>query len=197
MSEKIPYAAAKETVLKFVSLPRPVRYLPVVFLGSVFLTIASAAQAWMSCFRIEEYPPVSDPLIRERIEAHLQAFPAFKNHQMRELDRIVNFVIVSQDEDECRKAFRCRDQLLLDVRDGAVKDVFVFRGTGTIWVLGSPPAVPSEPLHDDYSLKSFETDSSTYIDVRLPRRDGPVWIDVGSLDETQIRQRLCGAWKYK
>lgn len=34
-------------------------------------------------------------------------------------------------------------------------------------VLGSPLPVPSEPLHDDYSLKSFETGSSTYIDVRL------------------------------
>jgi hypothetical protein len=93
-----------------------------------------------------------------------QAFPAFKNYQMRELDRIV--VIVSQDEDECRKTFRCY-HLLLDVRNGAVKDVFFFRGTGTVRVLGSPLAVPSEPLHDDYSLKSFETGSSTYIDVRL------------------------------
>jgi hypothetical protein len=193
---KKSYAAAKETVLKFASLPKLVRCLPVILLASVFVTIASVAQAWMSCWRIEEYPPVSNPLIRERIEAYLQALPAFKNYQMRELDRIVSFVIVSQDEDECRKTFRCH-HLLLDVRNGAVKDVFVFRGTGTVWVLGSPLAVPSEPLHDDYSLKSFETDSGTYIDVRLPRQGGPVWIDVGSLDETKMRQGLCGAWKYK
>jgi len=47
--------------LKFASQQKLVRCLPVIFLASVFVTIASVAQAWMSCGRVENYRPVSDP----------------------------------------------------------------------------------------------------------------------------------------
>jgi hypothetical protein len=184
--------AVKETGLKFAPQPKLVRNLWAIFLASVFAAIATTAQAWMSCGRIEQYEPVSNPQIRQQIEAHVQALPAFKNRQIREIDS--SFAIVSQDEDECRKVFRCH-HLLLDVRDGAIKDVFAFRGTGTVLLLGSPIAVWSEPLHDDYSLRSFETEDFAYISVRLPRWGGPVWVDLP--DDTKMLQKLCGAYKYK
>jgi len=182
------------SVLNFVSLRKPVRCLPVISLAAVFLTIVPVAQASMSCRRVENYDPVSDSLIMQQIETHLQSMPAFKNRQIRQMNS--RFAIAWQDEEECRKVFRCH-YLLLDVRDNAVKDVFAFRGTGTVWTLGSPIAVWSDPLHDDYSLKAFESDSYDYLEVRLPRRGGPVWIGGSTPEDTKMLQKLCGAYKYK
>jgi len=177
--------------LKFASQQKLVRYLPVIFLASVLVTIASVAQAWMSCGRVEKYQPVSDPLIMERIEARLQALPAFKNRQIREING--NFAIAWQDEDECRRLFRCH-YLLLDVRNNTVKDVLTFRGTGTFWVLGSPIAAWSASLDDDYSLRAFETEHFAFIVVRLPTWGGPVWVDLP--DDTNALQRSCGTYTY-
>jgi hypothetical protein len=179
-------------VLKFASLLNLVRLLPVVWLASVLVMIASVAQAWQSCERVEQYEPVSDPLIRQKIEAHVQATPAFKNRQIRKIHG--HFAIVWQDEEECRKVFRCH-YLLLDLRDNAVKDVFAFRGTGTVWTLGSPVAVWSEPLRDDYSYRGFETEDFVFLLVQLPRWSGPVWVDAPT--DTKMLADLCGAYKYK
>jgi alkanesulfonate monooxygenase SsuD/methylene tetrahydromethanopterin reductase-like flavin-dependent oxidoreductase (luciferase family) len=182
-------------VLKFAALLlKLVRCVPVVSLASVLVTIASTAQAWMTCRDIQQYEPVSDPLIREQVQARVQSLPAFKNNQIREINS--RFVIVSQDEDECRKVFRCY-HLLLDVRNSAIKNVFAFRGTGTVWIMLSPIAVGSDPLHDEYSSMAFETSEYDYIAVRLPRRDGPVWIGGSSPDDLKITQQLCGPHKYK
>jgi hypothetical protein len=58
------------------SLQKMVRFLPVIFIVSGFLTVASIAHASMTCAWIDEFPVVSDPLAREQLEAHVRALPA-------------------------------------------------------------------------------------------------------------------------
>ena len=152
----------------------------------------SGADALMYCERAAEYPPVSDPVVTSRIEERLQAIPAMKNHQIRSIDD--RFVIAWQDEDECRKAFRCL-HLLLDLRNGDARVVFAFVGTGTIWRLGSPVDQRSNPLNDNYALKAFETDEFNYVQVGLPRHSGPVWIGAALGSNTALK--ACEELKYK
>ena len=176
-------------------MARPVRYLRVICLASMLVTNASLARAGATCERVETYRPVSNPLIVEQIEARLSAMPSFKNHQIREIDR--NFAIAWQDEDECRKLFRCH-YLLMDTRNSSVKDVLTFRGTGTVYWMYSPVAVWSIPLNDDYSMMFFETSEFNYLTVRLPRlRGGPVWVNAASPHATSTFPKMCAALKYK
>jgi hypothetical protein len=171
------------------SLPKMVRFLPVIFIVSGFLTVASIAHASMTCTWIDEFPVVSDPLAREQLEAHVRALPGLKDYQIRQIDS--RFFIVS-DEGKCKEASRCYHRLL-DLRNGVVKNVLVFRGAGRVWMMLSPTAVWLEPLEDDYSNMAFATPENVYITVQLPRRSNTVLVDASPLEETKMLQRLCGA----
>ena len=178
--------------MKLASLLQPLRGLRVVFLASMFAAITSAADALMYCDRASEYRPVSDPVVTRRIEERLQAIPVMKNHQVRRIDG--QFAIAWQDEDECRKRFRCY-HLLLDIRNDAATVVFAYQGTGTIWVLGSALNTLSDLLDDDYTMTAFETDDFNFIEVRLPRFLGPVWVGAAPSDDKTLK--ACAYRKYE
>lgn len=177
--------------MKLASLLMPLRSR-VVFLASMLAATTSTADALMYCDRASEYRPISDPVVTRRIEERLQAIPAMKHHQVRRIDG--QFAIAWQDEDECRKLFRCY-HLLLDIRNDAATVVFAYRGTGTIWVLGSANNTLSDLLDDDYSNSAFETDDFNYVVVRLPRFLGPVW--VGTLPSDNKSMKACARRKYE
>jgi hypothetical protein len=181
----------EEAPLKLASL-LPLRGLRVVFLAWMLAGITSGADALMYCDRASEYPPISDPILTRRIEERLQAIPAMKNHQIRKIDG--QFAIAWQDEEECRKLLRCY-HLLLDIRNDEARVIFAFRGTGTIWVLGSALNTLSDLLDDDYSINAFETDDFNYVEVRLPRFLGPVW--VGALPSDNKTMKACARRKYE
>lgn len=178
--------------MRLVSLRKPLRRPCILIFAVLFAATTSGAEAFMYCERAAEYPPVSDPVVARRIEERLQAIPAMKNHRIGKMDG--QFAIAWQDEEECRKLFRCY-HLLLDIRNDEARPVFAFRGTGTIWALGSPLAVWSDPLDDDYSLQAFETDDLSYIEVRLPRFLGPVW--VGAISAESKTMKACAYRKYR
>jgi len=182
----------EEAQLKRISLLKSLLYLRVILLASMLVATTSSADAFMYCQRAREYPIISDPLVVRRIEERLQAIPAMKNHQTRSIDS--RFAIAWQDEDECRKFFRCH-HLLLDLRNDEARVVFAFLGTGTIWLLGSPVTQRSNPLNDDYSLRAFETDEFNYVQVGLPSHLGPVWI--GAASESDMTLKACEGHKYK
>jgi len=182
----------EEVPLKLVSLRRPLRSPRILTFVVLFAATTSGAEAFMYCDRAAAYPPVSDPVATRSIEARLQSIPAMKNHQIRSVDR--QFAIAWQDEDECRKAFRCH-HLLLDLRNGDARVVFAFLGTGTIWRLGSPIDQRSNPLNDNYALRAFETDEFNYVQVGLPRALGPVWI--GAALGSDMALKACKELKYQ
>lgn len=180
----------EEVSLKLVS--PPLRYLRVIFLALMLAATTSGADAFMSCNRAAEYEPISDPVVTRRIEERLQAIPVMKNHQVRRIDG--QFAIAWQDEDECRKRFRCH-HLLLDIRNDEARVVFAYRGTGTIWALASPLSERSDQLGDRYTLEAFETDDFNYVKVRLPRFRGPVLVGAISSDDNTMR--ACANRKYE
>lgn len=175
--------------MKLGSLPKMVRYLRAIFIASVFTTAASMAHASMTCTWIDEFPVVSKSPIREQLEMHVRALPALKDYQIRQINS--RFFIVS-DEGKCKETSRCYHRLL-DLRNGVVKDVLVFRGAGRVWMMLSPTAVWLEPLQDDYSNMAFATPENAYITVQLPIWGDTVLIDASPLEETKMFQRLCGA----
>jgi len=156
---------------------------------SVLVAIISSAQATMSCTRVEQFPIVSDPLIQEQLKVHLKALPRFQKSEVRQINS--RFFVVISDDSECGTESRCYHQLL-DIANGAVKDVFAFRGTGMVWMLHSPVAVWSEFFRDDYSTMAFQTPDNTYIQVQLPRFGNTVLVTAPSSEETRMLQRLCG-----
>jgi hypothetical protein len=176
--------------LKLASLLKPSRYPRVVLFALMFVATPSIADASTYCLRARELPPISDPQVKGRIEERLQAIPVMKNHQVRVLE--AGFAIAWQDEEECRRSFRCY-HLLLDIRDGAATIVFAYRGSGTIWELGTPPSTWSDSLQDHYSLKAFETDDSNWVQVQTPRLLGPVW--VGAIPSDDKNRWSCGHLK--
>jgi hypothetical protein len=178
--------------LKLTSLLRPGRSPLIVVVALMLAATTSDADAFMYCDRASDYPAVSDPVATRRIEARLQSIPAMKNHQIRSVGS--QFAIAWQDEDECRKAFRC-NHLLLDLRNDDARVVFTLVGTGTIWRLGSPVDQRSNPLNDNYALKAFETDEFNYIQVGLPSHSGPVWI--GAALGSNMTLKACEEIKYK
>jgi hypothetical protein len=143
----------------------------------------------MTCTRIEQFPVVSDLLIQEQIQAHLKTFPRFQKSRIRQINS--RFFVAISDDGECDKASRCYHQLL-DIKNGAIKDVFAFRSTGMVWILLSPVAAWSEFFQDDYSAMAFETPDTAYLQVLLPRLGDTVLVNSVSPEETKILQRLCG-----
>ena len=172
--------------MKRASLRKALRYSRAVL--PALMLAATSADASSYCMRARELPPISDPQIKGRLEERLRTIPVMKNHQVREVAD--GFAIAWQEEEECTKLFRCY-HLLLDIRDGATTVVFAYRGSGTIWKLGTPLFAWSDPLQDNYSLKAFETENSNWVEVRTPRLLGPVW--VGAMPSGELRS--CGYLK--
>jgi hypothetical protein len=174
--------------MKFVSLPKMFRYLSIAFLMSGFMTIASLAHASMICTWVDEFPVVSDPSAQERLEAHVRALPGLKNYEIRDIDG--RFFIVLADDGYCKEIPRC-DNRLLDLRNGVVKDVFAFRGTGKVWRLMSPLTIWLERLQDEYSFRAFATTENTFIGVQLPRFRDTVFIDAPSPEQMKVLRAAC------
>jgi hypothetical protein len=172
-----------------------VRYLPVIFIVSAFATIASVAQASMTCARFDEFSAVSDPSIREQLETHVRALPGLKNHKIRSLDG--RFFIVTSEGRFCKDIPRCEHRLL-DLRNSVVRDVFAFRGTGTTWILGTPPSVWVEDLQDEYSAWAFVTTEYTFILRKLCAllpRPGALMHVIVRLVRKCVSKRLLRAWE--
>jgi hypothetical protein len=176
--------------MKLGSLPKTVRYLSVIFVASCFATAASIAHASMTCWRLEDLPVVSDPLVREQLEIHVSALPGLKNYEIRDIDG--RFSMVLSDDGFC-KEIPCCDQRLLDSRNGLVKDVFGFRGTGRVWRLLSPLGYWREQFQDEYSIWAFATTDNTFIGVQLPRFRDTVFIDAPTPEQTKWLGAVCDA----
>jgi hypothetical protein len=176
----------EEVRLKIASLLKPLRYL------ALMLVVTSSADASQYCWRAKQLPPISDPMVKGRIEQRLQAIPVMKNHQVGLLSS--SFALAWQDEEQCAKTFRCY-HLLLDIRNGTATIVFAYQGSGTIYQLGTPPFAWSDPLQDYYSLLAFETDDSNWVEVRTPRLPGPVWVGAKPSDDRNMTS--CGFIKHE
>jgi hypothetical protein len=171
--------------MKLASLPKMIRRLSAVLIVSGLATVASLAHASMTCTRFDEFPVVSDPSIREQLETHVRALPGLKNHKIRSLDG--RFFIVTADGGFCKDIPRCEHRLL-DLRNGVVRDVFAFRGTGTTWRLWSPLSAWVEDLQDEYSAWAFVTTEYTFIRVDLPRSGDMIVIDSPGPEEMKTLQ---------
>jgi len=176
--------------LRFAPLRMLIRYLPVIFIVPIFVTTASIVQASMTCTRIDDFPFVSDPLIQKQLEAHVETLPGLGVYQIRQIDS--RFFIISSEDEKCKETSLCYYRLL-DLRNGAVKDVFAFQGTGRVWMILSPTATRWELLQDDYSDFAFETRDNTYLGLKLPSRGNTVFVVPQSPDDTKMFQRICGA----
>jgi hypothetical protein len=180
----------REVALKFASLLKMLRYLQIIFIASGTVTVASIAHASMTCMRIDEFPVASDPLAREQLEAHVRALPGLKKYEIRDIDG--RFFMVLADDGYCKEIPRCVHRLL-DLRNGSVKDVFAFRGTGRAWRLMSPITIWLELLQDEYSTWAFATTDNTFIGVQLPRFRDTVVIDSPPPGQTKWLQAACDA----
>lgn len=181
----------EEIDLERAAMTKLVRYLRVVLLALILASTAPGVEASQYCLRARELPPVSDPQIKGRIEERLQTVPVMKNHQIGALTN--RFAIAWQDEEDCRRSFRCF-HFLLDIRDGAATIVFAYRGSGSIHELGTPPHEWSDQLQDYYTLRAFETDDSNWIEVRTPRLSGPIRLGAIRSDDKNLRS--CGYLKH-
>jgi hypothetical protein len=175
----------------FLPLAKLVRCLLAISIASGSATAASIARASMTCIPFDEFPAVSDPSIRDQLETHVRGLPGLKNPRIRSLDR--RFFIVTAEGRFCKDIPRCEHRLL-DLRNGVVRDVFAFRGTGITWVLGSPQGLWMEDLQDEYSFWAFVTTEHTFISVDLPRSGDMVVIDSPG-PETLKTLQVCAHWK--
>jgi hypothetical protein len=182
--------AARETVLKHASLLKLVRYLSVIFSVSVCVTTTSFVHARMTCTNVAKFPAVSDPLIHEQLQAHAKTLPGLGSFRIGEISS--RFFIVSSEDEKCKEASSCYYRLL-DLRNGAVKDVFAFQGSGKILMILSPVALWSELLQDDYSEMEFETRENTYLTIKLPSLGNTVLVVPESPEEIKMVRRICGA----
>jgi hypothetical protein len=185
------YNAVKETVLKFAPLRMLVRYLPVIFVVPIFVTTASIVQASMICMRVDKFSVVSNPAIQQQLQAHVKTLPGLTNYEIRPINS--RFFIVSSENEKCKESSSCYYRLL-DLRNGVVKDVFAFQGSGKVLMIASPEAVWSEPLQDEYSAMAFETRENTYLEIRLPRLGNTVFLLPLSPEEIRMDQRICGGY---
>jgi hypothetical protein len=176
--------------MKLGSLPKLARYLSVIFVASGFATAASIAEASMTCMQIDKFPVVPDSPVLEKLETHVKALPGLKDYQIKDIDG--RFFIVLADDGFCKETPRCYHQLL-DTRNGLVKDVFAFRGTGRVWTLLSPTSMWLERLQDEYSAMAFATTENTFISVQLPRFRDTVLIESPSPERTKWLQAVCDA----
>jgi hypothetical protein len=99
------------------------------------------------------------------LETHVRALPGLKNYEIRLLQD--PYFLVQGEGKFCKDIPRCEHRLL-ELRDGVVRNVFAFEGTGMVWQLWSPLSVWVENLEDNYSVLAFETTENTYIHVELP-----------------------------
>jgi hypothetical protein len=169
-------------------LPKTIRHLPAILMAACFATIASVARASMICTWIEDFPLVSNPTIEGWLEAHVKALPGIKNYQIRDIDG--RFFMVLADDGFCKEIPRCYHQLL-DTRNGVVRDVFSFRGTGKAWRLMSPTSIWLEQLQDEYSIRAFATTDDTFIGVQLPRFRDTILIDAPSPEQMKTLRAAC------
>jgi hypothetical protein len=79
----------------------------------------------------------------------------------------------------------------LELRDGVVRNVFAFRGTGAVWRLLSPLGAWLEELQDDYSAWAFEAIDDTFIRVDLPRHGDMIVILPPTPKETNWYKFTC------
>jgi hypothetical protein len=152
--------------MKVMSLPRKVDYFIAVFATAFCLVTVSAANATMTCTWLDEFPVISDPSIQQKLEAHVRALPGLKNYKIRLLQG--RYFLVQAEGKFCKDVPHC-EYRLLELRDGVVRNIFAFEGTGMIWREWSPLSFRVENLEDDYSAWAFETTEDTYIRVDLPR----------------------------
>ena len=105
-------------------------------------------------------------MAKGQLEAHVKALPGLKNYEIRGLEW--HYFMVHAEGKFCKEVPRCEHRLL-ELRDGVVRNVFAFRGTGALWKLLSPLGGWLDQLQDDYSAWAFETTESTFIRLDLPR----------------------------
>ena len=138
--------------------------------------------------RIDEFPAVPDSPILEKLEAHVKALPGLKDYLIKDING--RFFIVLADDGYCKETPRCYHQLL-DTRNGVVRDVFAFRGTGRLWALLSPMGYWLERMQDEYSIWAFATTDNTFIGVQLPRFRDTIVIDSPPPEQTKWLRSVC------
>lgn len=169
----------------------PRRYLSVAFVTASLVSSASIAHATMTCWRFDELDRVSDLSAQEKLETHAKALPGLEKPEIRHLEG--HYFMVQGAGKFCKEVLRCEHRLL-DLRDGVVRNVFAFRGTGMIWVLLSPIGAWIDYLQDDYSTWAFETTENTYVRVDLPKfRDMVVISSPGPVEMKTLR--VCDGFK--
>jgi hypothetical protein len=154
-----------EIAMTWTPLPNRARCLQVTLAVLVYLTSASVAHATMTCTWFDELSSVLDPSSKEPLEAHVRTLPGLKNYEIRFLQD--HYFLVQAEGKFCKDIPRCEHRLL-ELRDGVVRNVFAFEGTGMVWRLWSPLRFLVENLEDYYAAWAFKTTESTYIRVDLP-----------------------------
>ena len=183
--------------MKFATLLKLVRYLPVIFIASFFLTTASIVQASMMCTKVDELPIVSEPPVLEQLQAHVKTLPGLGSYQIKDISSRFffksRFFIVSSQDEKCKETSSCHYRLL-DLHNGAVKDVFAFQGSGRVLIILSPTAVWWPLLQDEYYYMEFETRDNTYLGLQLPLLGNTVFVVPQSPEDTKMLQRICSAF---
>ena len=160
--------------MNIVALLKRLRTFEVICVLLLYLVVTSIAHATMTCSWFSEFSPVSDPSVQEKLEAHVKALPGLVNYEIVQLEK--HYFIVEAAGRFCKEVPRCEHRLL-ELRDGVVKNVFAFEGTGKVWQLRNPLWFPVENLGDDYTAWAFETTANTYIRVDLPRFRDMIFIN--------------------
>jgi hypothetical protein len=169
----------------FLPSTKLVRCLIAIFIASGFATAASIAHATMTCSWLDEFSGVPKPSAQEKLEAQVKALLGLENYKIVQLEE--HYFMVEAAGKFCKEVPRCEHRLL-ELRDGVVRNVFAFEGTGKVWRLWSPLSFPVENLGDDYSAWAFETTVNTYIRVNLPSfRDMIVIGSPGQLEMKTLR----------
>jgi hypothetical protein len=157
--------------MKLEPLPKLKRRLRVAFVVASSVSSASIAHASMSCLWLDEIPPVSDPLIRQKPDAHVKTLPGLENYEMWDLSE--HYFMLQAVGKSCKEVPRCEHHLI-ELREGVVRNVFAFRGTGMVRKLWSPPGLWIEDLGDDYSFWAFRTTPKAHTSVSTCR-DPTTW----------------------
>lgn len=167
---------------------RRTRCLPASFVAVVYLTAVSVAHATQTCWRFDQLDRISDLSAKEKLEAHVKALPGLGSPEIRVIDQ--HYFMVQAAGKFCKEVPRCENRLL-QLRDGVVRNVFAFRGTGAVWRLLSPLGAWLEERQDDYSAWAFETIDSTFIRVDLPSYRDMIVIFSPTPAETQFYKSTC------
>ncbi len=158
----------------------------VVVIG--YLITTPIAHASMACWRFDQLDRISDPSAKKLLEAYAKALPGLDNPEVRELHG--HYFLVQGDGKFCKSNPRCEHRLLY-LRDGVVRDIFAFRGTGAIWQSLSPGGGWLEYLQDDYSSWAFEVTEDTFISLSLPRYHDMIFIDPPGFEGLKVLKVAC------